>query len=127
MKIRNAAIATMLGIATVTASHSVFSQELQAPIEQSATNYSESELKSFATAAIEVRKIQIAYAPQYQGATSAEEQQQVQQTAVEEMARAIQKEGISVDKYNEIVGQIRTNPGIAERVRGHLDSSTTQQ
>jgi len=123
MKIRTTAIGIMLGLASVTAPHPVFSQELQAPAEQSASGYSDAELKSFATAAVEVRRIQIAYAPKYQSATSAEEQQQVQRTAVEEMARAVQKEGISVDKYNEIVGQIRENPVVAERVREHLGSS----
>lgn len=125
MKIRTLVVGLSLGVMSAAASPFVFSQSLEAPTEQSAPSYSDAELKSFAVAAIEVKRIHDAYAPKFESAASSEEQQQVQQTASQEMIRAVEKEGISVEKYEEIAGQVKANPAVAERVREHLRS--TQQ
>lgn len=126
MKIRTLVIGLSFGAMSVASSPLIFAQAQEAPTEpteQSAPSYSDAELKSFAVAAIEVKRIHDAYAPKFESATSPAEQQQVQQTASQEMVRAVEKEGISVEKYEEIAGQVNVNPAIAERVREHLRST----
>lgn len=97
-----------------------FSQTLQYPGLQGAPGYTEAELKSFATAAVQVIRIHESYLPRIHGATSADEQQQLQQTASGAMTQAVELQGLSVAKYNEILQQVKTDPTVAERVRAHL-------
>jgi hypothetical protein len=58
-----------------------------------------------------------------ESAKSPEEQQQLRQTASQEMVRAVEKEGMSVDKYKEIMSQAKANPAVAERVQQHIMSN----
>jgi hypothetical protein len=95
-------------------------QRSQAQVEQSAPGYSDAELKSFAVAVLQVQRINDAYLPRLQSAKTPEEQQQVKEAASGEMVRAVEKEGISVDKYKEIMTQAQTNPEVAERIKQHI-------
>jgi hypothetical protein len=95
----------------------------QPPGTQSAPAYSDSELKSFAVAVLEVQRINDDYTLKLQSAKSPDEQQQLRKTASQEMVRAVEKEGMSVEKYREIMNQAETNPAVAERVKEHIRSS----
>lgn len=95
----------------------------QAPapsIQQPAPAYSEDELKTFAVAALEVLRINDVYLPKLKMATTPEEQQRVERTASDEMVKAVEKEGLSVAKYKEIMSHAEANPDIAQRVIKHM-------
>jgi hypothetical protein len=126
MRIRTRALSLLLGLTGLTCTPAVFAQASpQSPVEQTApaSNYSDSELKTFAVAALEVQRINDAYVQKLESAKSPEEQQQLRQTASQEMVRAVEKEGMSVDKYKEIMSQAKANPAVAERVQQHIMSN----
>lgn len=87
---------------------------------QTAPAYSDSELKTFAVAALEVLRINDVYLPKLKTASTPEEQQRVEKTATDEMVKAVEKEGLSVAKYKEIMTHAEANPEIAERVVRHM-------
>ncbi len=114
-------VSLMISLIGLTGAPAVFSQAtLQPPAQQSASSFSDSELKSFAVAVLEVQRINDTYVPKLQSAQSPEEQQQLRQTASQEMVRAVEKEGMSVDKYKEILSQAQADPAVAERVKQHM-------
>ena len=86
----------------------------------SAQNYDKGELKSYASAMLQVQRLNQAYQPQIRAATTPEKQQQVQQQALQQMAAAVRAEGLSVEKYNEISRAMQGNPQVADEVRGYL-------
>lgn len=90
------------------------------PSQPPALSYSDDELRSFVVAALEVQRINNTYLPKLQAATTPEEQQQVREEASVEMVQAVEKNGLSVDKYKEILDQARTNPEVASRVKEHV-------
>ena len=123
MKIRTRAISLLLGLVGLGCPPAVLPQVAQQPpTEQSASNFNDSELKSFAVAVLQVQRINDTYMPKLESAKSPEEQQQVKQTASQEMVRAVEKEGMSVDKYKEILSHAQADPAVAERVKEHMRS-----
>jgi hypothetical protein len=117
MKIRTRVASLLLGVVGLACTPAAFAQAIQPPAAQSASSYSDSELKSFAVAVIEVQRINDSYVQKLQGTASPEEQQQLRQTASQEMVRAVEKEGMSVDKYKQIMSHAETDPAGAERVK----------
>lgn len=89
-------------------------------VPQTAPVYSDNELKTFALAALEVLRINDLYLPKLKMATTPEEQRQVEKTASDEMVKAVEKEGLSVAKYKEIMNHAEANPELAERVVKHM-------
>jgi hypothetical protein len=82
--------------------------------------YSDAELKSFAGAVVEVHRINDAYIPKLQAASTTDEEQQLEAAALHEMVQAVEKEGISVEKYEEILTKAQTNLDIAHRLKRPL-------
>src|SRR5882724_4209931 len=72
-----------------------------APPEKPAAPYSDAELRSFAVALLEVDRIKTTYAPKL--ALTLRAQQQVKQAASAEMVQALKDQGMSVDKYQEML------------------------
>lgn len=120
------AIATAIAVFGVAGVPSATAQSVQPPIEQSATAISDAELKSFAVAVVEIQRVNDTYLPKLQTATTVEERQQVQEIASTEMKRAVENEGITVTRFQEILAQARTNPEVAERVRRHIVQPQSQ-
>jgi len=81
---------------------------------------SDAELKSFAGAVVEVHRINDAYIPKLQAASTPDEEQQLETAALHEMVQAVEKEGISVEKYEEILTKAQTNLDIAHRLKRPL-------
>ena len=108
----------ILGVAWAPVS---FAQLGQPAAEQAAKSYSDAELQSFAEAALEVKRIKGTYIPKLEAAESLAEQQEVKQAASQEIKRAVEERGISVDKYQEILASALTNPEIAQRVNKYLE------
>jgi Domain of unknown function (DUF4168) len=107
----------MLGIAAVPP---VMAQAVEPPIQQSAPAISDAELKSFAVAVAGIQRVNDIYLPKLQTARTDEEREQVQKIASMEMKRAVENEGITVTRFQEILEQARSNPEVAERVRRHI-------
>jgi hypothetical protein len=112
----------LLGLVGLVLSPAASPQTIQqAPTERSASNISESDLKSFAVAVVEVQRINDTYVSKLESAKSPEEQAQVRQAASQEMVRAVENEGMSVDKYKEILTHAQANPTVAARVQEHIN------
>ena len=124
MKIHTRILALLLGLIGLACTPAVFAQAtLQPPAGQTASSYSDSELKSFAVAVVEVQRINDTYVQKLDSAASPEEQQQLRQAASQEMVQAVEKEGMSVGKYKEIMSHAETDPAVAERVKEHIRST----
>jgi Domain of unknown function (DUF4168) len=85
-----------------------------------APRYSDAELKQFAGAVVEVHRINDAYIPKLQAASTPDEEQQLEAAALHEMVQAVEKEGISVEKYEEILTRAQTNRDIVDRLKQPL-------
>lgn len=86
----------------------------------SASPYGDAELRSFATAAVQVRRITDAYVEKMVAAKSEQEKKQLERLASGDMVQAVKKEGLSVDKYQDIANRVQTDPDLAERVKQKL-------
>lgn len=96
-------------------------QTVGSPLLQSSPPaYGDEELKSFASAAIAVQRINDFYLPKLQAAQSVQEEQDVQRTASGEMTQAVESTGMTVDKFNEILVIAQLNPEIADRIAHHI-------
>src|SRR5688572_11346560 len=100
--------AAMLAIAPAPA---VLAQQSTPPAaDQSTSSYSETELRSFAVAVLGVQKINTTYLPRYEAASSAKEQEQVLEAARKEVAQVVQEQGISMDRFHQILGDTQADP-----------------
>ena len=70
------------------------------------------------------RSLQIySCSPRLEAAASEEEHAKVKKEASQEMKRAVEERGISVDKYKEILASALTNPELAQRVNKYLEGT----
>jgi inosine-uridine nucleoside N-ribohydrolase len=92
--------------------------------QQQASSHSDTELKSFALAAINVVRIRDLYLPKLESAETPEQEQEVRKAAADEMVQAIESEGMTVGRYTEISKQARESPEIAKRVQEHVRDAT---
>lgn len=94
--------------------------QMEAPTAQ-APSVDDAKLKSFATAFLEVAKVNQAYQPQIQAAPNAQDQQRLQQEAGQKMIEAVNaSDDITVDEYNDIIQAAQTDPDLAQRINGHI-------
>ena len=100
--------------------HAASAQNAAPGAQQPAPAYSDAELKTFAVAALEVLRINDVYLPKLKLASTPEEQQLVERSASDEMVKAVEREGMSVAKYKEIMNHAESNPEVAERVIKHM-------
>ena len=91
-----------------------------APTEPSTASYSDQELHSFAVAMLEVERIKSNYAPKL--AENLRQQAQVKQAASLELLLALKQQGMSVDKYQEMLTNVQANPPLADKVSEYLKS-----
>ena len=84
-----------------------------------ATSYSDAELKSFAAAAVEVHRINSSYLPKMAEAAP-DEQQRLEQQAVRETTAAVEKQGLTSDRYDEILNAAQTQTEVARKVEQYL-------
>ena len=89
-----------------------------------ASSYSDAQLKSFALAAINVVRIRNVYLPKLESAKTPEQQQEIRKAATEEMVRAVESEGMTVDQYTEISKQVQDDSELAKRVQEQVRDAT---
>lgn len=83
-------------------------------------NFSEDELKSYATASLQVERITQQYLPMVKNAESVAQTQALQRRAKNEMHAALIQAGLSVEKYNAIAMAVRSNPAVADKVQSYM-------
>jgi hypothetical protein len=88
------------------------------PLDEAA--FSDEELKTFVVAVIEVQRINQDYLDRLGAATSNEEQERMLQSAADRMTEVVQKNGMTVDRFTEILNHAQMNPQLASRVRKHM-------
>ena len=123
---RFSVMTVLLALVGIAGAPLTWAQSEQAPIEQSTTTYTDAELKSFAGAVVEVHRINDSYIPKLQAASTPDEEQQLETAALREMVQAVEKEGISVEKYEEILTKAQTNRDIAYRLKQPLRNALSR-
>jgi uncharacterized protein DUF4168 len=88
---------------------------------------SDAELKSFADAVVEVHRINDAYIPKLEAAGTADEEQKLEAAALREMIRAVENEGLSVEKYEQILTQAQTDRELVHRLKSPLRVALSRQ
>jgi hypothetical protein len=89
-------------------------QQQQPPAQPS--EFSEGQLKSFASAVLKVQAIRSKWQPQLQGAESTEKAQELQAQAGAEMVSALEEKGLTVETYNAIALAARDDSALADRI-----------
>lgn len=107
------ALVVALGLGTAPA----MAQDYGAPAE---ATYTDEELRAYAAAATEVQRINESYQPQLEAAESPEEVQAVREQATGQMVEAVEDEGLSVDRYNEIFQAAQADPEVAEQISQYV-------
>jgi len=85
------------------------------------SRFSDDELRSFAAAALAVQQVKDTYAPILASAATSEDQQRVIEAADEEMKRAVRDNGLSVERFQEILDSASTDPVVIDRINQHLN------
>lgn len=94
-----------------------------AAIEAAMKPVSAKELERFARAAREVFRIRQAYAPKVQAAGSEMNARDFIVAAEREMGNAIRHEGLTVERYNEILRAAQRDPALAGRIQSLVDKA----
>jgi hypothetical protein len=116
----------MLGALSTPIAHAQTSGTPAAEPPRQASSYSDTALRSFALAALNVERVRNLYLPKLEAAATPEQQQEVRKAAADEMAHAIEGQGMTVDQYMEISTQARQNPELAKRVQEHVRDAATK-
>lgn len=100
-------VATSVGLSGLVVVPSVLAQTSAPPPGQSqpqTTTVSDKEIDTFAAAATEVRQLNKQWSPKVQEAAkqSAEAAEKTRQQALGEMAQAVERKGMTVDRYQQI-------------------------
>jgi hypothetical protein len=125
---RTALVTVAFATLTMTAAPGVLAQtdlNANAPDaarEQAASPYSDTELKAFVGAALDVVRIKDTYTPLLEAATTPEQEMMVKQQASQEMTQAVESKGLSVDRFQEILVSAQADPELAQRINQQLQS-----
>lgn len=124
MNIRSGFIAIVAAtLVTVAPARVALAQAVESQPGVNVPAYSDTELKSFAAAVLEVQRINDVYSAKLQAAATPEEQDTVVQTATNQMTQVVEKNGMSVDRFTQILGDAQMSPGLADRVRRHMQDA----
>jgi hypothetical protein len=74
---------------------------------------------------LEVERIKSSYAPKL--AQNLREQAQVKQAASLELLMALKQQGMSVDKYQEMLSTVQSSPQLAGKVNEYLKQSAAEK
>ena len=96
------------------------------------TTIDDSDIQAFAHAALDVHRVKAKWLPEVQAASrrGPAAEAAIEQKAMEEMAQAVEKNGLSVDKYNQIVDLAESDPLVQHKIAMELqqtDEQLTQQ
>jgi hypothetical protein len=81
---------------------------------------SDAQVEKFADAYVAVQEIQAKAADKLQSATDDKQALQVKQTAETEMIKAVEKAGLQVDEFNQIVEQMASDTALRSKVNAEI-------
>ena len=87
-------------------------------------SFSDTELRTFAAAVLDVQRVSQTYTPRLKGATI-EDQQKIEETASAEMTRAVENRGMTATRFSQILELTKVSPELADRVRWHIHQSAS--
>lgn len=87
---------------------------------------SNSEMESFAAAYVDIVNIRQEFAPQMDEAANEEEMAELQSAVMDRMSNAVESNGLSLDRYNEIVDQIQGDDELEQRVVEEIQKLTSE-
>jgi len=90
--------------------------------QQSKPAVNDQDVEKFASAASEVVQVKRKWLPTIIRQPGPAEQQQAQQQAMQEMTQAVEKNGLSVDRYNQIADAAQSDPELQRRIEEHLSA-----
>ncbi|RWU09666.1 DUF4168 domain-containing protein [Pseudidiomarina gelatinasegens] len=96
------------------------SQQQQMMQQQESIELTDTMLEQFVTAMSNVQEISNKYSEQFQSAEDAEQAQEIQRKAQEEMVAAVNDSGLSPQEYNTIVQRVQQD----EELRARLQEMT---
>lgn len=108
------------GSAAMAAPQEGQSQQQQMMQQQESIELTDTMLEQFVTAMSNVQEISNKYSEQFQSAEDAEQAQEIQRKAQEEMVAAVNDSGLSPQEYNTIVQRIQQD----EELRARLQEMT---
>ena len=97
----------------VTAQSNPLALERTAPVN-------DAEIKSFATAVVEVKRVADSWLPELARAQTMQEQDLVEDAAFEEIKEVVEREGFTVMRFNQILALAHVNPSLVDQIRLHL-------
>ncbi|MFO7930594.1 MAG: DUF4168 domain-containing protein [Thermodesulfobacteriota bacterium] len=89
--------------------------EYQQP-EQTAEDFSDSDLEKFAQAQTEVDDIRSEYSDELSGVEDTEKARELQDKYADQMVKAIEDAGLDVQTYNEISMALQNDPELQEKI-----------
>lgn len=107
-------------------------QQQQRPMDRqqnepmkSQTQVQDREIQAYAAAANEVRQLKQKWIPRFQQAEKESPQaaQRIEEDAYNEMVVAVEKKGLSVDRYNEIYELAQVDPDVQRKVIEQLEQT----
>ena len=121
------AVTTALGFAAPSAT----AQSIQPVVAQSsapstapAPSFSDTELKVFAAAVVDVQRVTDTYLPKLKAATTIEDQQRIEESASAEMTRVVEAKGMTATRFSQILELTKVSPQLADRVRWHIHTDS---
>jgi hypothetical protein len=89
---------------------------------QTTEQVSEQKLNQFAKALNMVAKLDAKYRPQIEKEANADQQQKIAQQAQQEMIKAVNQAGLSVEEYNALTAKLQQDKAMQEKLRQKLQS-----
>lgn len=133
LKDHGRALRAAAGTVTALACAAVFAgpvaaQETTPPAqEQAVTEVTDAELESFVLAHLEVQQIQNELNAQLQATEDPEQAQAIQQEANQRMLAAIEAQGLTAERFSEIVDTINADPETGQRFAQKVEEVTAAE
>ena len=86
----------------------------------------DAEIKSFAAAVVEVKRVTDSYLPALAGAQTTEEKDRVEGAAFAEIKEAVESEGFTISRFNQILSLASVSPDLVDQIRSHIPQSRAQ-
>jgi poly-D-alanine transfer protein DltD len=109
-------------LALVLVPASGWTQERGSQQQMGQSEISADEIVSFAKAQNQVENIPQKYQTRYSNAKDQAQQQKIVEEMNKEMVAAVQKEGLSVERYNEILTAAQNDPALQPRISEVMQS-----
>jgi hypothetical protein len=104
-------------VLSLTAPLPVTAQTVPPALEQP---INEAEIKSFATAVVEVKRVADSYLPAMAQAQTTREKDRVEDAAFAEIQQVVESQGFTVPRFNQILALAHVSPDLLDQIRQHL-------